>query len=221
MILGCVQPSYLAWIPLFQRMKMSDVFVYLDDVEYSKNSFHNRNRIKSPNGPVTLTVSVRYKKHSKARISEIGIAYEQAWVRKHLESIRINYSRAPFFGEVFPIVENLLRREWDSLGALNIAMIERFREYLGIDVPCHASSSLTVEGRGNAKLVNLCKTLGATQFVVKPNTESYHPQEDFSPHGISFAYFRPEPTPYPQLYGEFVPNLSILDYAMNSGPGSF
>jgi hypothetical protein len=221
MILGCVQPSYLAWIPLFQRMQMSDVFVYLDDVEYSKNSYHNRNRIKTPNGPLTLTVPVNYRSHSMALISDIPIAGNQNWADKHLKSIRMHYAKAPFFREVFAMVEEVLSDRWAALGPLNIAMIEQFRIYLGLDVPCHASSALCVEGQGNEKLVNLCETLGARHFVVKPNTEDYHPRAFFLKHDIQFALFSPETLVYDQMFGEFVPNLSILDYAMHVGPGRF
>ena len=100
MILSCVQPSYLAWIPLFKRMISGDIFVYLDDVEYSKNSFHNRNYIKSFQGKVLLTVPVKYKGNANKYISEMPINNDFPWAKKHWRSIEMNYNKAPYFSEI-------------------------------------------------------------------------------------------------------------------------
>lgn len=220
-VLGSVQPAYLAWIPFFQRMAESDVFVYLDDVKYSKNSFHNRNQIKTPQGPVHLTVPVRYTGHSDATIQDIGIDNTSDWTKKHWRTIAQSYSKAPFFPDLAPALEAVYGQTWTTLGPLNIALAELFREFLGIRTPCQASSALQVEGEANVKLVNLCRALGADGFIVKPGTEDYHPRAHFEPHGVGFRYFTPEPRIYPQLHGEFLKGLSILDYAMNCGPNSF
>ena len=221
-VLGSVQPAYLAWIPFFQRMAQSDLFVYLDDVKYSKNSFHNRNQIKTPQGPAYLTVPVLYFGHSDATIEEIGIDNTSPWARKHWRTIVQSYSKAPYFSVLAPRLEaDIYSHRWTTLGTLNVALAELFREFLGIATACHQSSRLRVEGEANEKLVNLCRTLGADGFIVKPGTEHYHPREHFEPHGIGFQHFTPEPLVYPQLHGEFVRGLSILDYAMNCGPGSF
>lgn len=220
-ILGCVQPSYLAWIPLFARMAMSDVFVHLDDVEFSKNSFHNRNTIKTANGAVILTAPVRHTGNSKAFISDIPLDANQRWMEKHWRSIEMSYRRAAHFEELAPLIKPLYEREWKSLGDLNIALIETFKSFLGIKTPSYRSSEINVEGSGNLKLVNLCKKLGATSFIVKPGTADYHPPADFTPYGISFTHFAFSPFQYQQLYGDFLPNLSIVDFAMNCGPGSF
>lgn len=221
MILGSVQPSYLAWIPLFERMKMSDVFVHLDDVEYSKNSFHNRNRIKTQNGPLTLTVPALYTGHSKENLNQIKIDYSKPWQKKHWKSIEFAYGKAPFFKEVGPPIMDLLLSSWDTLADLNISIIEFFKKYLGIQTPTHRSSQLKVEGIANQKLVSLCKEFKADHFIVKPDTEEYHPKDFFASHGIAFTYFAPPQRAYVQLHGPFIPHLSALDYAMNCGPESF
>ncbi len=220
-VLGTVQPAYLAWIPFFRRMQMSDVFVYLDDVEYSKNSFHNRNRIKGKNGAITLTVPVRYKGASKKYINEVMIADYEKWNKKHWKSIKMNYGQSPYFDELEPLLEKIYTGNWDTLGDLNIALIDLFKDYLGIATPCYRSSELNIEGQGNEKLVNMCRKLGAGKFVVKPGTEDYHPGEYFRNHGIEFEYFTYEDVQYLQLYGEYIRGLSILDYAMNCGSKSF
>jgi hypothetical protein len=221
MILGCVQPAYLAWLPMFKRMRISDVFVYLDDVEYSKNSPHNRNRIKTPNGPIFLTVPVQYKGHSRSSINDIPIANHGDWAHKHWRSIEMNYSKAAFFPELAPVLKPLYERRWERLGDLNIALIEAVKDFLGIKTPCYRSSELSVEGRSNEKLVNLCRKMGADKFVVKPGTEDYHPTEFFASRGVGFEYFDYRVPEYAQLYGGFTQGLSALDFAMNCGRADF
>lgn len=218
-ILGAVQPSYLAWLPFFRRMVLSDVFVYLDDVEYSKNSFHNRNSIWTKTGALLLTVPVQYSGHSKDTIAKIPIAKNEKWAQKHLRSIEGNYSRAPFFNDLMPILTKAYRSEYQSLGDVNVRLLELFRGYFGIKTPCFRSSELSVAHLpGNEKLVALCRHFGADHFVVKPNTESYHPPSEFQPNGIEFTPFLNRDVPYPQLSTEYVPGLSALDLAMNCGP---
>lgn len=220
MKLGAVQPAYLAWAPFFKRMQMSDIFIYLDDVEYSKNSFHNRNRIKTANGPLLLTVPVSYKGNSRELICNIKINNSTKWRSKHWKAIEVNYSRAPFFTELAPRLLPIYEQPWDKLGELNVALLETFREFLEIKSPVYTSSQLGIYEQGNDKLIEMCRRFGADQFIVKPNTESYHPSAVFNAAGIDFAYFDYKLEPYPQLYGDFVPGLSILDYAMNCGPAS-
>jgi hypothetical protein len=220
-VLGSVQPAYLAWMPLFERMKMSDVFVYLDDVEYSKNSFHNRNRIKTPDGPLVLTVPVLYSGNSKAFISQIRIDYTQNWQVKHLKSIQQNYQKAKYFEEVSGGLQAILMNKQETLADLNVTLLEFFRNYLGIQTPCYRSSRISVEGTANEKLINLCRYFGADYFIVKPGTEDYHPVEFFRSRGVEFKLFTARNEAYPQLYGDFLPYMSVLDYAMNCGPNSF
>jgi len=220
-ILSCVQPSYLAWIPLFKRICSGDVFVYLDDVEYSKNSFHNRNFVKGSHGKILLTVPVKYKGFGHKYICEIQINNESNWGQKHWRTIEMNYSKAPFFSDFGNIIyEKIYDRSWKLLGDLNVTFIEIIKDYLGINRKTYRSSELKVKGQGNQKLVSICKELGADRFLVKPNTESYHPEAFFKEHGIGLVSFEPEPKPYPQYYGDFIPNLSAVDYAMTCGPGN-
>jgi hypothetical protein len=217
-VLGCVQPSYLAWIPFFERMKISSVFIYLDDVKYSKNSFHNRNRIMTPQGPLLLTVPVLYTGNSNTYISQIKIDYRHKWAKKHWRSIEQNYRKAIYFDQLSEGIKNILYFQWDTLADLNIELINYFKNYLGIKTPCHRSSQIPVEGKANEKLVNICRYFGADHFIVKQNTEDYHPEDYFNERGIEFTYFTTQKIRYAQLSDVFEDGLSILDYAMNCGP---
>ena len=210
----------MAWIPLFKRIHSGDVFVYLDDVEYSKNSFHNRNYIKGSQGKLLLTVPVKYKGHGREYISEFPINNEINWAKKHWRSLEMNYRKAPYFTDLENIVYGqIYARTWEFLGDLSVVFIELIKNYLGISQKTYRSSELGVNSKGNQKLVDICKLLGADRFLVKPNTESYHPKAFFNGQGIGLVSFEAEPKPYPQQYGNFIPDLSILDYAMNCGPG--
>jgi len=221
-IIGILQPSYLAWIPFFKRMIMSDIFIYLDDVEYSKNSFHNRNRIKTSNGSLTLTVPVLYKGNSSKTISEMPINNNNNWKSKHWRAIELNYTKSQYFSQIAPLLEsNIYSKNWENLADLNIRIIELFKDFIGLSTKCFRSSKLNVTGSGNEKLVNICKHFNANKFIVKPGTENYHPKEIFLKNNISFEYFVFKPEQYKQLYGDFISGLSILDYAMNCGPSHF
>ncbi len=220
MILACVQPSYLAWIPLFKRMQLGDVFVYLDDVQYSKNSFHNRNYIKTSKGKELLTIPIKYKGHTNDYICNMPINNDHPWKKKHWRSIQINYSKAKYFYELKDIIYNeIYDRPWEKLGELNIAYIEIFKNYF--DIPCetYKSSEFKLKSSGNQKLVDLCNNLGADTFLVKPGTQHYHPEDFFGKQNIKLLQFQSVPINYNQQYGEFIPDLSALDYAMNCGAG--
>lgn len=220
MILGSIQPSYLAWIPFFARMAVSDSFVFLDDVEYSKNSFHNRNKIRTLKDALLLTVPVLYKGNSKAKLCEIQPDYKQNWQVKHLKSIQMCYQKAPYFQELNTFLEFYYNTKWDSLADLNITFIDHLAQYIGLKVPCYRSSLLHIEQEGNYKLVELCRQLKADSFIVKPGTEEYHPRQFFNDRQINFAYFTFNATPYPQCSKNFIPYLSILDFAMYLGKNS-
>ena len=221
MILACVQPSYLAWIPLFKRMQEGDIFVYLDDVEYSKNSFHNRNFIKTSNGKELLTVPINYKNNSHKFISSMPINNDYPWQKKHWRSLQMSYQKSPYFADLKDLLfKEIYNCNWNTLGNLNITFIELLKEYLGISSKTYISSELKIESRGNQKLIDLCKNLGAKKFIVKPGTENYHPHDFFNDQGIELVFFEPKPKKYNQQYGDFIADLSAIDYAMNCGKGT-
>jgi hypothetical protein len=221
-IIGIVQPTYIPWLPFFERMLDSDVFVYLDDVKYSKNSWHNRNAVKSSqNSRTVLTVPVRYRGHSDAFINEIEVDNNRSWQMKHWRTIQNCYAKAPFFDQYKDELEEIYAKQHEKLIDVLMPLIELIKRELGIKTLSILSSELGVAGSGNEKLVNLCKHFDGTHFIVKPNTQDYHPQNEFLPKGIDFKYWQPTALVYPQLHGEFEPGLGALDYLMNCGSVDF
>ncbi len=220
-IIGIVQPTYMPWIPFFERMAISDIFVYLDDVEYSKNSFHNRNTIKSPNGRQLLTVPVLYKGYSNTFMKDILINNNYGWKRKHLNTIQQCYSKAEYYSEYIDVLEKLYANPAEKLFDIVMPIIYFLKKELRIETPCYLSSEIKVKGKQNEKLINLCKYFNGSHFIVKPGTEDYHPKMKFKPFGLDFYYLEYSQFKYPQLYGDFEPNLSALDYLLNCGSGNF
>jgi hypothetical protein len=219
--IGVVQPTYLPWLPFFERMAASDIFIYLDDVKYSKNSFHNRNAVKGPNGRLLLTVPVHYKGNSDALINEILTDDRTKWQDKHIKTVQQCYSKSPFYKHYNDEIISLYEQKGKRLIDFILPIIEFLKRELGIKTPCYLSSGINVPGNRNEKLVNLCKHFNGTHFIVKPGTEEYHPSEEFLPFGIKFYHLRYSSFQYPQLYGAFETMLSAIDYLFNRGPRNF
>jgi hypothetical protein len=220
-IIGIVQPSYLPWLPFFERMARADIFIYLDDVKYSKNSFHNRNAIKGPQGRQMLTVPVLYSGHSSALISEIAMDLRTPWQEKHWRTLQQCYSKSRYFSDFKKELEPLYHRPVEKLIDFILPFIELIKRGLSIDTPCYRSSQIPVQGARNEKLVNLCRYFEGTHFIVKPGTEDYHPPTDFLPHGLELHYWKHRTFEYSQLYGAFQPMLSAFDFLFNCGPVDF
>jgi hypothetical protein len=220
-VVGIVQPTYLPWMPFFERMASCDVFIHLDDVKFSKNSFHNRNALKHAGGRGLLTVPVLYRGHSEAMINEILVDNRRHWNLTHWKSVQQWYSRAPFFEHYKERLEGLFMSSHERLIDVVMPWIQFLKEELRIETPCHLSSELNVQGSRNGKLVELCRKVEGDAFIVKPGTEDYHPPADFIPYGIEFVTLTYSPISYSQLYGKFEPHLSALDFILNCGPTDF
>ena len=215
-----LQPSYFPWIGYFAQMARADVFVVYDDVQYDKHSWRNRNRIKSSAGPQWLTVPVRTHGRDQPTNRGIHVDNAQNWRRKHLLSIQQNYSKALYFAQYFPVFEQLFAREWDLLIDLNLAAFSAMNEALGLVREIKFSSELGCEGASVERLIALCHTLGATRFYEGSAGRDYIDDSLFRSAGIEIEYQDyPHPT-YPQLHGDFVSHLSIIDLLFNCGPKS-
>jgi len=212
---GCLQPTYIPWIQFFKRFLNCDFFVLLDDVDYSKHKFQNRTYVKLNNTKSLLTVPVHYK--MKVPINKIKIDNSKNWKKKHYQTIVQAYSKSQFFSNFQKDFEKIYQREWDSLFKLNLEILNFFKSYFNIQKEIYISSKLNVIGDGNEKLVNICKYFDAKYFVVKRDTENYHPRKYFQNNNIDFKYHENSILEYNQLGNNFLPNLSIIDYASNNG----
>jgi hypothetical protein len=217
-----LQAGYLPWLGFFEQMLRSDIFVVLDDVQYDKHGWRNRNRVKGPQGPVWLTVPVRIRGLNRPKINEVIInPANPQWGKKHLATVRQLYAKAPFFSEYFPTLETIWQRPWTRLLDLNLVLITLVAEWLELEPDLILSSSL---GCGNddptGRLVDICRHLEADIFYEGASGRDYLRLEQFAAAGVEVVFQDYHPQIYPQLHGAFVSHLGALDLLMNCGPRS-
>ena len=213
--LCALQPTYIPWMPFFERIYLSDIFVILDDVEFSKNSNHNRNSIMSNSKKLMLTVPIHHK--SRQLIKDVKIDNSKNWKKKHWFSIKQSYEKLFFFKEIKKELEIIYSKNWIYLSELNIEIIKFLLRYFKIKKKIFISSEIQVKGTANEKLINLCKYFNTSSFMVKPETENYHPKVLFKKNNIDFKFYSNKTKSYNQKSKIFLPGLSIIDYIANNG----
>jgi hypothetical protein len=220
-ILATHQPIFLPWPGFFYKTAHSDCLVLLDDVQFPRGrSFINRNRLKNEDGELWLTVPVLKKGRGLQSIRRVEIHGELAWRRKHLESIRQNYVRAPYFANYFHAVETLYERGHSLLVDLNNDLITFLLDALSSRTEVLKQSDLGVVGRGTDLHIRICESVGADRLLVFPMVQKHIDLAKMSEHGIEVVHADFHPPVYPQLRGDFIYNLSTLDLLMNCGPKS-
>jgi hypothetical protein len=220
MILTAHQPAYLPWLGLIHKITVSDIYVYLDSVQFEKNSFTNRNKIKTAVGSIWLTVPVFLKDHTKKTIKDIEIDNSKNWQESHWKSILLNYKKAPFFNKYANFFEDVYKKEWRYLTDLNEYMLKWFLKELGIKVKYYKASELGFKGHKTNLVLDMCKKLKADLYVFGTLGKDYAKEADFTKENIKI-YFQDYKHPvYPQLHGDFIPNLSIIDLLFKCGDKS-
>ena len=218
-----MQPGYIPWLGFFELLAQSDVFVLYDNVQYDKNGWRNRNRIKTPNGPLWLTVPVTLPNGLKTKINEARIV-QDGWRKKHIGSIAQFYRQAPFLKEYFPEFKDLLEQKWETLIDLDIAAIKLFQKWLGNSSEIVRASDLGIDEADKVeRLINIVRHLGGNRFYEPAGGATYIKEAElkrFQEAGIQFEFQRYIHPTYRQLHGEFTPCLSILDLLLNEGPES-
>jgi len=221
MTIVIMQPGYLPWLGFFELMYRSDVFVVYDNVQYDKNGWRNRNRIKTPQGAQWLTVPVHSK--DKPRISEVKIDNTKNWAKKHLKILESNYQRAPYFEEYFEKIKDILSKEWEKLLDLDLYLIENISELLGINRRMVLVSDLKIKHDDRVgRLIEICKQFDAQVFYEPAGGKGYLDSEknQFEKEGIGLVFQNFECPKYSQLFGDFIPGLSIVDLLFNEGENS-
>ncbi|MFZ5652548.1 MAG: WbqC family protein [Bacillota bacterium] len=220
MIIGILQPGYLPWLGFFEQLYRSDIFVIYDDVQYDKNGWRNRNRIKTPNGIQWLTVPVLLKGDSKSLIRDVKINNQESWRKKHCQSIKTNYSKSKFYNHYFYLFEKVYSKEWNFLIDLDMELIYVLCDLLGLKRKIVYSSDLGVQGDKNERLIKICKKFGASIFYEGHAGKDYIDKKVFIESGIEVKFQDYRHPEYNQLYGDFVPYLSVIDLLFNEGDSS-
>ncbi|RME45647.1 MAG: hypothetical protein D6791_10240 [Chloroflexi bacterium] len=212
------QPNFLPWMGFFHKMALADVFILLDNVPFTKNGFQNRVKIKSAQGEQWLTVPVLTKGRSGQLTCDVQINNKSRWQRVHLAALRTNYQRAPYYEAVLAWLQPWYEKSWTFLVDFNRPLIEEVMRQLRLQAELVNASSLSVEGSGSELLLRLVRQVGGNVYLSGSSGRSYLDIESFERAGITVRFQEFHHPVYPQLYGEFIPGLSVLDLLMNVGP---
>ena len=208
------QPDFLPWLGFFERWRASDLYVILDDVQFLRRGWHHRDKIKTPNGAKWLTIPVRKKKLYSQKINTVQIDYCRNWQKELFGTIYHAYSKAPNFAHVFHEISTIIDQDFPLLLDLNIALLKYCAAALEITTPMVFASEFNVASFKTDRLIELMQAVNGKVYLTGLGSEDYLEEEKFSQAGIGVRWQHISPTPYPQLYGEYLDKLSVLDYLM-------
>ena len=215
-----MQPFYLFLPKHFHQVQLADLYIFMDDTQFVKNGHHNRNRIKGPDGHVWLTVPVRQKGRFGQTIADVEINNQIPWRRKHWQSIRQFYGKAPFFKTYAEEFEAVYAREWEKLADLNIHFIKMISRLLGItNTRFQRLSELDIQTENpTQRLIDNAETVGADRYFIGTRAKDYMEEERWEKTSVELVYFEPQYPPYPQQGEGFLEYCSIIDLLFNTGP---
>ena len=217
------QPTYLPWIGYFSFLDKAEEIIFLDDVQFSKRSWQQRNKIIFKENFLYLTVPVKSKGKRNQLIKDVEI-YDNLFFSDHLKKIKHCYNNSQYFSEVFNLLENL-RPEISnktSLSNMNILLIKKICEYLKINIKYSNSSKLNINKKRSEKLAEICKARIKFNLMSNEGTIDYmeNDMEIFKRNNIKIKFYKYETVNYRQLSKKFEEKLSILDLMFNEGPNS-
>ena len=212
------QPGYLPWLGYFHKMMHCDTFVFLDDVQYERRGWQNRNKIKSNTGSLWLSVPITAGIDDP--INRVKIFNGDKWAIRHKKSIIANYAKSAFFEEYWQHLEPAYEAEYDLLLDVDMELIGRFMKLLGIGTKTLLSSELGVTSKSSDRILDICKALGADTYVSGALGTNYLDLGDFGDAGIAVRFQHVSHPVYRQRFGPFMPNMSALDLLLNEGPDS-
>lgn len=219
MLVSVHQPQFFPWLGYFDKINKADIFVLLDNVQYKKNEWQNRNKIKTQNGSQWLTVPVNYKFPQK--MNEVTLDQNPKWKRKHLNGIKTNYSKAPFFSEYFEIVEKIYSEPSSSISEFNIFLVKEICKILGIKTPLHTASKMgNFTESPDERLIEICQHFGSKKYLAGEGGKGYMNFDKFKNAEVEVIFQSYTHPTYPQLFGEFLNGMCILDLIFNCGEKS-
>ncbi len=218
------QPNYLPYPGFFDKISRADLYVIVDNTQFVKRGpfgWIHRNRIRTEDGWMWLTVPCITSGRFHQNINEVEIATEEQWQRKHRRSLAWNYEDAPYFEKYWPDLKTVYGTSWEKLQPLNETVLEHLFEFLGIDVPVRRASDLGVEGDGTEYVLDLCRKTDADTYLSGVHGKDYLDVDRFGEEGVELRFQDYSFPVYDQVFNEqFVPNLSVIDLLFNHGPDS-
>ena len=198
-------------------MDRADVFVFYDVVQYDKNGWRNRNRIKTAQGLQWLSVPVLQKNRNDQKICDVEIDNRRNWARKHISSLQQAYARAPYTAMYITELSQLLERSWTHLSDLDFQLTMKICQWLDLPVQVYRCSELDVGGGRNERLLNICQHFGAERYISGDSAKGYLDVESFEQSGIAVEWQEYSHPQYRQLHADFSAQLSVVDLIFNHG----
>jgi hypothetical protein len=213
------QPYFCPYSGFFEKMALADVFVLLDAVQFPRGgTWLTRNRFKNDGGVFWLRVPVRRKGLFPQRIMDVAVAYDEDWAAKALQALRGAYGKAPYYPEHADFLAEAFSGRHRRLAELNGAIISYLAGALGIGARIVKLSELGISERGEALPGAICRAVGAHRYVSQTACEGRVDVRRLRAQGVAAEFFRPSRPVYPQLWGEFISNLSVWDMLLCCGP---
>jgi len=210
------QPQFLPWLGYLDKIDQADLFIMLDTVQFKKNEWQNRNRIRTAKGWQWLTVPVLQQ--FGQRIDEVLINPTVTWKAQHLRALDMHYARAPYRNRYLAQLRELYSAPWNKLSDLNKATVQWLLEAYGITTPVHRAVDYAARDEPTDRLTDLCQAVGATEYLAGPGAEHYMDKPRFESSGVRLDIQVFQHPIYRQVYEPFEPNLSALDLLLMQGP---
>jgi len=219
MKIAIMQPAYIPWIGYFDLIQRVDTFVFLDDTQFEKQSWQQRNRIWHNGDYRYLTIPVITKGNHFANIMDVEFDPTKKWSKKHLLTIEQSYAQCSHTKEILSVLESALCLECTKLVDITIPIIQTISNRIGFNTKFVRSSELAVSGKRSQKLVNIINALGGKYYLSPNGAKGYIDEDCLLPTSeICLEYQNYSLKDYPQkIAGSFVPYLSIVDLVANVG----
>lgn len=217
-VIAIIQPCFVPWLGYFEQIALADIFVYMDDVQYTKKDWRNNNQLKSPYGVKNIIVPVSNASRS-IQINQALISYASNWEEVLLNQINEWYRKAPYFKEIMDLITPTIRRKHVRLVDLNYDLNKKILDYLDIKTPIYCSSSIERKSNNkNDRIVEICKNFpGVGTLFDGKKAQDFLDTDYFKEKGINVIFQNYQHRPYPQLWSDFVPYMSVLDLLFNCG----
>lgn len=212
------QPEHLPWLGFFHKISQTDLFVILDNVQFRKNYFQNRNKVRTSKGWSWITVPVSHK--ANTLIKEVLIAPENRWKKKWWDTIYFSYKKAKYFDDYSGQLYSIINNDWKYLSHLNIRLIELLCNYIGIEIRYVNASDMDLKGKGSDLILEMCQKLNAETYLSGVSGRDYLEKNKFEKENVKVVYQEFYHPIYKQLYEPFEPCMSVIDLLFNYGPRS-
>ena len=217
-IVAIMQPTYLPWMGYMAMIDVSEIFVFLDTVQYDKRSWQQRNRVKTSDGSHWLTVPVLSKGLEEQKILAVAIDKSRQFAQKHISTLKNVYLKTPFYSELEERLFPTLLADHTRLADLNISIIKELISWLGIETKILNAQDLSDNDDKSERLATIAEQLGAGTYLSAPGSYDYLTRTtSFKDKGIDVRYLGFDHPKYPQRFGGFVSHLSVVDALCNVG----